>query len=73
MTETAVRRFRLAIAAVVVFTSLLAISAWWKSATCGCGSSGLPWETIAITATIISGASIAAYAFFTALSHRPTD
>jgi len=49
------------IAAIVVVSALLAASAWFKSATCGCGSRGLPWETIALTATVVAVVSIAAY------------
>jgi len=41
--------------------SLLAASAWFKDATCGCGSTGLPWQTIALTATVVAVVSIAAY------------
>jgi len=53
---------RLAIAAAVVMASLLAASAWFKSATCGCGSRGLPWETIALAATVVACVAIASYA-----------
>ena len=61
MSESAITRLRLVIAAIVVLASLLAASAWWKSATCGCGSRGLPWETIAVAATAVSGVSAAVY------------
>ena len=54
-------RVRLAIAAAVVIASLLAASAWFKDATCGCGSRGLPWETIAVVATVVATVSVAAY------------
>ena len=49
------------IAAIVVLSALLAASAWYKDATCGCGSTGLPWQTIALTATVVAIVSIAAY------------
>jgi hypothetical protein len=67
------RRLRLGIAAVVVLASLLAASAWWKSATCGCGSNGLPWETIAVAATLCAGVAIAAYVFITAVTSQASD
>ena len=54
-------RPRLALAAIVVLSSLLAASARFKSATCGCGSSGLPWETIALVATVVAATSAVAY------------
>jgi hypothetical protein len=66
-------RIRLAIAAVVVLASLLAISAWFKNATCGCGSRGLPWETIAVAAAGIAIVSSAAYVFVAAFARRQTD
>ena len=58
---TVLARIRLAIAAVVVVSALLAASAWFKSATCGCGSSGLPWETIAVVATVVAAVSVVVY------------
>ena len=61
MSEGGLARVRIAIAALVVLASLLAASAWWKSATCGCGSRGLPWERIAVVAKIVAGVAIAAY------------
>ena len=70
MTSTRLARARLAIAAVVVLASLLAASAWFKNATCGCGSSGLPWETIAVVATVAAVAAIAVYAAAGAISKR---
>jgi hypothetical protein len=66
-------RLRLALAAIVVLASLLAASAWWKRATCDCGSSGLPWDTIAVAATISAAAAIAVYVFVTALTRQRTD
>ena len=61
MSEVVRRRLRLGIAAVVVFASLLAAAAWFKDATCGCGSRGLPWDGIAIAATMVAGVSGAVY------------
>lgn len=58
---TVLARIRLAIAAVVVVSALLAASAGFKDATCGCGSRGLPWETIAVVATVVAATSAAAY------------
>ena len=54
-------RIRLTIAAIVVIASLLAVSAWFKSATCDCGSRGLPWGAIALVATGVAAVSIAMY------------
>ena len=54
-------RIRLAIALVVVLASLLAVSAWFKDATCDCGGRGLPWETIAVVATAVAAVAVAAY------------
>jgi len=70
MSEGAIARVRLAIAAAVVLASLLAASAWFKNATCGCGSRGLPWETIALVATAAAGASIAAYVVVGVIARR---
>ena len=67
-----VQRLRLAVAGVVVLASLLAISAWFKNATCACGSSGLPWETIAIAATVAAGMAIVVYLTVTAVA-RTSD
>ena len=61
MSKESGTRVRLAIAAIVVLASLLAVSAWFKNATCGCGSTGLPWQAIAFVATIVSAVSMAAY------------
>jgi hypothetical protein len=61
MSDEALARIRLAIAAAVVLASLLAASAWFKDATCGCGSRGLPWQTIAMVASVIAALSITAY------------
>ena len=61
MTEESITRVRLVIAAIVVLASLLAVSAWFKDATCGCGSSGLPWQEIAAVATVVACVSMAAY------------
>ena len=58
---SALARVRLAIAATVVIASLLAMTAWFKSATCGCGSRGLPWETIAVVATAVAAVAVATY------------
>jgi hypothetical protein len=66
----ALARVRLAIAAAAVLASLLAMTAWFKSATCGCGSRGLPWETIALAATVAAAVAIAAYVIVGAIS-RP--
>lgn len=63
-------RVRFAIAAAVVLASLLAASAWFKNATCGCGSRGLPWETIAVAATVIAAVAIVAYVAASALATR---
>lgn len=65
-----IARVRLAIAAAVVIASLLAASAWFKSATCGCGSRGLPWETIAVVATAVAAVAVAAYVVVGALVKR---
>lgn len=61
MNEGAIARARLAIAATVVIASLLAVSAWFKDATCDCGGRGLPWETIAVVATAVAAVAVAAY------------
>ncbi len=58
------------IASIVVLSALLATSAWYKDATCGCGSTGLPWQTIAVVATAIAAVAIAAYGVTTVLA-RP--
>jgi len=55
-------QIRSAIAVVVVVASLLAVSAWFKDATCDCGSRGLPWDTIALASTAVAGLAIVAYA-----------
>lgn len=70
MSEGALARVRLAIAAAVVLASLLAASAWFKSTTCGCGSRGLPWESIAVAATVIAAVAIVAYVAASALATR---
>ncbi len=62
MSSVALARIRLGLAAIVVITSLLAASAWFKNATCGCGSTGLPWQTIAMVATVVAAVSITVYA-----------
>ncbi len=72
MSEFTVRRLRLAIAAIVVIASLLAASAWWKRATCDCASLGLPWETIAVVATVVATASVVAYIGTSALLRTAT-
>jgi hypothetical protein len=69
MSDVAVARIRLTLAAIVVLSSLLAASAWFKNATCGCGSRGLAWESIAVAATVVAGLSIAIYAV-TAFARR---
>ena len=61
MSEGVVARVRLAIAAAVVIASLLAMTAWFKNATCGCGSTGLPWDTIALVASVVAAVAIATY------------
>jgi hypothetical protein len=65
-----VSRARRTIASVVVVASLLAASAWFKNATCGCGSTGLPWQMIAVVATVVAAVSIAAYAVAGAVARR---
>ena len=70
MTRDALARVRLAIAAIVVLASLLAASAWFKNATCGCGSRGLPWETIAVVATVVAAAALVVYAAAGAIGKR---
>jgi hypothetical protein len=70
MNEGVIARVRLAIAAAVVLASLLAMTAWFKKATCGCGSTGLPWETIALTASVVAAVAIAAYAVVGVISRR---
>jgi hypothetical protein len=61
MSEGVLARVRLAIAGAVVIASLLAMTAWFKNATCGCGSTGLPWDTIALVASVVAAVAIAAY------------
>jgi uncharacterized membrane protein YbhN (UPF0104 family) len=70
MTSSALARVRLAIAAVVVVASLLAVSAWFKNATCDCGGRGLPWESIAVVATVAAAVAIVAYAGLNAAVRR---
>lgn len=70
MSEGAIARVRLAIAAIVVLASLLATTAGLKNATCGCGSTGLPWETIALVATAVAGVAIAVYVVVGVISPR---
>ena len=70
MSEGVLARVRLAIAAAVVLASLLATTALFKNATCGCGSTGLPWDTIALTASVVAAVAIAAYVAVGMMSRR---
>ncbi len=70
MSEGVLARVRLAIAAAVVIASLLAMTAWFKNATCGCGSAGLPWDTIALAASVVAAVAVAAYVVVGVISRR---
>lgn len=65
------QRIRLVLAGVVVLASLLAVSAWFKDATCGCGGRGLPWESIAFASTTIAAVAIVVYAGLAVMVRRP--
>ena len=63
-------RIRLTVAAAVVLASLLAVSAWFKNATCDCGAGGLRWDTIALASTIVAGVAITTYAALSLMVRR---
>ena len=60
--STLLSRARYGVAMVAVVAALLAVSAFWKGATCGCGGSGLPYQTIAIAAAMVCVVAVVLYA-----------
>lgn len=63
-------RIRLVIAAVVVVATLLAVSAWFKDATCDCGGRGLPWDAVALAASAVAAVSVTVYVVLDAVVRR---
>ena len=54
-------RLRRALAAAAVLAALLAAAALSKQTTCGCSGSGLPYGTIALSASIAAVLALGAY------------